>query len=142
VADVEGAVAFYVSATFRNAPSGIFIDLTPAQQANVAAFLRVVNAAENIRQVRKRVQFIRDHRSAGNTSLLTAAIADTQDAIGVLSAKNLNLAATNELADVKLTLQIGQANPDANRPAFMDHALVFLSLARGELFSANPDNQF
>jgi len=142
VPDVEGAVAFYVSPTFRSSPSAIFIDLTATQQANVAAFLRVLNAAENIRQVRKRVQFVRDHRSAGNTSLLTAAIADAQDAISVLSVKNLNLAATNELADVKLTLQIGQANPDANRPAFMDHALVFLNLAKGELFSANPDNQF
>jgi len=143
VADIESAVAFYVSPTFRSSPSNfIFIDLTATQQANVATFLRVINAAENIRQVRKRVQFVRDHRSAGNTSLLTAAIADAQDAISVLTAKNLNLAATNEMADVKLTLQIAQANPDANRPAFMDHALVYLSLARGELFSANPDNQF
>jgi len=31
---------------------------------------------------------------------------------------------------------------DADRPAFMDHANTFLNLVKGELFSANPDNQF
>src|SRR6185295_10654523 len=36
VADVEAAVAFYVSDTFRRSPSGFFIDLAPGQQGNVA----------------------------------------------------------------------------------------------------------
>jgi hypothetical protein len=31
---------------------------------------------------------------------------------------------------------------ELNRGGFMDHALTFLNLARGELFTANPDNQF
>jgi cytochrome c peroxidase len=142
VPDLEGALAFYTSTTFSTSPSGFVINLTLTEQANVAAFLRVLNAAENMREVRKRVQFVRDHRSSGNTSLLTAAIADSQDAIDVLSAKGLNAAAVSELRDIKQTLQIGQANADADRPAFMDHALTFLSLAKGELFSANPDNEF
>jgi hypothetical protein len=142
VPDLEGALAFYTSTTFSTSPSGFVINLTPTQQANVAAFLRVLNAAENIREVRKRVQFVRDHRSSGNTSLLTAAIADSQDAIDVLSAKGLNAAAVSELRDIKQTLQIAQANADADRPSFMDHALTFLALAKGELFSANPDNEF
>jgi hypothetical protein len=29
-----------------------------------------------------------------------------------------------------------------NRAAFMDHALTFLGLVKGELFTSNPDNQF
>jgi hypothetical protein len=70
------------------------------------------------------------------------AFADTQDAIDVLSQKGLNPAAVNELQDVKTTLSTAKANADANRPAFMDHALTFLTLVRGELFTANPDNQF
>ena len=101
-----------------------------------------MNAAENVRQIRKRAQFVRDHRSSGNSDLLKIAIADSQDAIDVLSQKGLNAAAVNELQDVKLTLSTALANPDANRPAFMDHAIVFLNLAKGELFSQNPDNQF
>jgi hypothetical protein len=43
---------------------------------------------------------------------------------------------------VKQTLQIAQGNADADRPSFMDHALTFLNLAKGQLFSANPDNDF
>ncbi len=143
-ADIEAAVAFYTSTIFRNSVSGrfFFINLDPTQQGDVASFLRVINAAENVRQVRKRVQFVHDNRSSGNTSLLTIAIADTQDAIDVLSQKSLNAAAVNELQDIKTTLNIAKANADADRPAFMDHALVYLGLVRGELFSANPDNQF
>jgi hypothetical protein len=34
------------------------------------------------------------------------------------------------------------ANGDGNRVPFMDHALVYLGLVKGELFSQNPDNQF
>jgi hypothetical protein len=142
VPDIETAVAFYASATFATSPDGFIINLTATQQANVAAFLRVVNAAENMRQVRKRVEFVRNNRSAGNTELLGIAIADTRDALDVLAAKNLNPAARNMLADVRGTLEIARANPDANRPSFMDHALVVLGLARGDLFTANPDNEF
>jgi hypothetical protein len=143
-ADIEAAIAFYMSDTFRTSPPGrfFFMNFDAGQQADVAAFLRIINAAENVRQVRKKVQFVRNNRSAGNTSLLTVAIADTQDAIDDLSQKGLNPAAVNELQDIKTTLNIARANPDANRPAFMDHALVFLNLVRGELFTANPDNQF
>ena len=143
-ADIEAAVAFYTSANFRSSPIGrfFFIDLTTTEQGDLASFLRVMNAAENVRQTRKRVQFVRDHRSTGNSDLLKVAIADTQDALDVLGQKGLNAAAVNELQDVKQTLVIALANPDANRAAFLDHALVFLNLAKTELFSANPDNQF
>jgi hypothetical protein len=145
VADIEAAINFYTTPTFRNSVSGrfFFVNLDdPAEQADVGAFLRVINAGENVRQIRKQVQFVRDHRSSGNTSLLTVAIANTQDAIDDLSPKGLNAAAVNELNDIKQTLQIAKANADANRPSFMDHALTYLNLVRGELFTANPDNQF
>lgn len=143
-ADIEAAIAFYMSDTFRASQVGrfFFMNFDAGQQADIGAFLRVINAAENVRQVRKKVQFVHDHRSSGNTSLLTVAIADTQDAIDVLSQKSLNPAAVNELRDIKTTLDIAKANADANRPAFMDHALTFLGLVRSELFTANPDNQF
>ncbi|QBQ54970.1 hypothetical protein [Nitrosococcus wardiae] len=56
---LEGAVAFYNSEAFNNSPSGqtlagldpngIGIQLNPEQVVAVAAFLRVINALENIR---------------------------------------------------------------------------------------------
>jgi hypothetical protein len=142
---IEDAVHFYTTDNFRfsSAGRGFFVNLTtPDQEADVASFLRVLNAAENVRQIRKRSQFVRDNRSDGNSDLLRIAIADSQDAIDDLATKGLNAAAVNELQDIKTTLNIALANPDANRPAFMDHALTYLSLVRNELFSANPDNQF
>ena len=143
-ADVEAAVAFYVSDLFRNSPPGQFIDieLDSDQQTAVANFLRVIGAAEKIRQLRKRVQFVHDHRSAGNTDILAVAIGDAQTAINVLTAKNLNPGARAELADVKTTLVIARANADADRPPFIDHALVYLGLARSDLFTAIPDDEF
>src|SRR5205814_7545024 len=73
---IEAAVEFYVSPEFQAAPDTIGVFMTPGDIQDVAAFLRTLNACENIRQVRKRVQFVRNNRSSGNTSLLTAAIAD------------------------------------------------------------------
>jgi mono/diheme cytochrome c family protein len=144
VADIEAAVAFYTSQTFRSSPIGrfFFVNLNTTEQADLASFLRVLNAAENVRQTRKRVQYVRDHRSNGNSDLLKVAIADTQDAIDVLSQKSLNAAAVNELQDVKLTLSIALANSDGSRVPYLDHALVYLGLVKAELFSQNPDNQF
>jgi cytochrome c peroxidase len=139
---IEAAVEFYVSPEFQAAPDTIGVFMTPGDIQDVAAFLRTINACENIRQVRKRVQFVRNNRSSGNTSLLTAAIADTQDAITDLQQRGLSPAAVNELEDIKSTLETARANADAARPPFMDHALTFLGLARGELIAFNPKNQF
>jgi len=141
-ATIEDAVAFYTSDTFRNAPNGLDIQLTQTEIDSIGAFLRVLNAGENIRQVRKRALFVENNRSDGNTNILTVAIADTQDALDVLTAKNLNPTARHDLATAKLTLQTAQANPDANRPAFIANALVWLDLAKTDLFTANPNNEF
>ena len=70
------------------------------------------------------------------------AIADTQDAIDDLSPKSLNPAAVQALQTIKLTLSTALANADADRPAFMDNALVWLDLAKRDLFSNNPNNEF
>jgi cytochrome c peroxidase len=139
---IEAAVNFYTTETFQLAIDGFEIILDDTQQADLAAFLRVVNAAENIRQVRKRVTFIKNNRSTGNTAQLTVALADTRDAIRVLREKSLNQGATNDLATVENILVTAQANPDSERPAFMDQAIIWLNLAKAELFTANPDNLF
>ena len=139
---IEQAVNFYTTDAFRTAPHGFDIQLTRTQVDQIGSFLRVMNAAENVRQVRKRSQFVRDNRSSGNTDLLTVAIADTQDAIDDLVPKNLNPAAVQALQTIKLTLSTAQANADADRPAFIDNALVWLNLAKQDLFSSNPNGEF
>jgi hypothetical protein len=146
-ATIEDAVQFYTTDAFNNSPDGggggFSFPFNATQVSQVADFLRVINAAENIRQVKKRVQFVHDHRSTtDNTSLITFALADTQDAINDLAAKSLNSNARTALASAKSTLQKAQAAQDDKRPALMTTALKSLATARSALFSANPDNQF
>jgi cytochrome c peroxidase len=142
---IEDAVAHYTTAAFANSPSSALvggINLTPAQVDDIANFLRELNALENIRQVRKRMTFVNDSRSDGNTAIVNFAIADTQDAINDLSQKSLNLAAQNDLANVKETLVITAAQPDANRPAYLANGFVYLDLAEAAILTSNPNNEF
>jgi hypothetical protein len=135
-ATIEDAVAFYVSPTFQNSPSSaLAINFNDDEQAQVAAFLRVVNASENIRQVRKRAAFVQRQRSAGNTAILTAAIADSHDAIAVLSAKKLNPAVQKQLREVEWILLIARLERDAHRPFAMVHAISLLDKAENGLFA-------
>lgn len=150
---IEGAVAFYVSPAFQTSPLGplLNIQLTQPDINDIGAFLRAVNAAENIRQVRKRVAHVRDVRSSGNTAVLTVAIADCQDALDDLlqrkagaqsTTTTLNPNAVQALQTIKLTLENARANADASRPDFMSNALVWLDIAKTDLFASNPNNDF
>jgi len=116
--------------------------LTTDQINDIAAFLRVINAAENLRQTRKRTLFVQNNRSEGNSDILKVAIADLQDAIDDLAPKALNPNAVQALRTAKQTLEIALANADSARPAFTSNALVWLDLARADLFTANPLNEF
>jgi cytochrome c peroxidase len=144
VSTIEDAVRFYDTPEFEQSPAAGFSNPNPTPQEvlDIAAYLRVINAAENGRQVRKRVQFVRDNRSAGNTAMLDLAIEDCDDAIKVLSERNLNSSAVAAIQNVRQTLIIAKANPDASRPAYLDHALVYLGLYKGFLFSSNPLDLF
>ncbi len=142
---IEQAVAFYSSDVFFFSPGRSItgpITLSEAQINDVAAFLRVVNAAENIRQTRKRTLFVQNNRSQGNSDMLKVAIADLQDAIDDLAPRGLDPTAVRALQTARQTLQIALANPDSGRAAFASHALVWLDLARADLFTANPLNEF
>jgi hypothetical protein len=118
------------------------IQLTQPDIDDIGAFLRVLNAAENIRQIRKRVTHVRNVRSSGNTAVLDVAIADTDDALEVLTRKNLNPNAVHALQTVRLTLVNGKAVSDSSRPSYMDSALTWLGIAKSDLFTSNPNNEF
>lgn len=140
---IEDAVGFYFSPTFQASPSSFFIfqQLSTDQQGDLAAFLRVVNSAANIDQVRKRVQYIHDVRSAGNTDLLNIAIADTRDALVDLSAKKLNPDVQKTLTDAQTRLKNAAKDADKNRPSAMTKVLALLDSARAALFTNTPPDQ-
>jgi hypothetical protein len=130
---------------FANSPAGVTfgpIILSASQIDDIANFLREVNALENIRQVRKRVLFVENNRSSGNTAILNFALADTNDALNDLTQKNLNANAIHDLQNVVQTIQIAIAQPDANRPGFLANASAFLDAADSALLVSNPNSEF
>ena len=145
-ATIEEAVRHYTTANFTNSGGGRTISgpitLSDDQIAKIGFFLREINAAENLRQIKKRVLFVRNNRTTGNTAILGFAIRDTQDALDDLTQKNLNAAVQHDLQTIKLTLSTAEATADANRPAIMDNAIVWIDLARSDLLSANPNSDF
>jgi hypothetical protein len=139
---IEDAVGFYFSPTFQASPSSFFIfnQLSSAQQADIAAFLRVVNAFANISQVRKRVAYIQSVRSDGNTDLLNVAISDTNDAENDLAQKDLNPDIQTQIGKAEKLLVKAQADSDANRPAEMKKILTLLDGISAALFTSTPPN--
>jgi hypothetical protein len=107
---IEGAVAFYNGEAFRNSPSGQFlagidpnkvaIRLDGTQVVAVAAFLRVINALENIRLGSVLLQDRLANpppRREDPIDLLRRARSETEDAIQVLVGGGLHPRAVSPL---------------------------------------------
>jgi hypothetical protein len=103
VETIEGAVAFYNGDAFNKSPSGLTlakidprgvgIRLDATQVVAVAAFLRVLNALENIRQS---IELLESSAVTGFADravaqeLLERAVSETQDSIKVLDGAGLH----------------------------------------------------
>lgn len=108
---IEGAVAFYNGDAFNNSPSGQFlastdpngvgIRLDGTQVVEVAAFLRVINALENIRQSIAQLEASLEQHAQEGRKLLKIAIADTKDSIMVLESGGLHPEAVAHLREAK-----------------------------------------
>jgi mono/diheme cytochrome c family protein len=136
---IEGAVAFFNGQTFNNSPSGRFlastdpngvgIRLDGTQIVAVAAFLRVINALENIRQS---IELLRTSEGLGFSKhaeaqrLLRRAASETKDSINVLAGGGLHPEAVAELERArKLTER-------AARSVFVQHERIREAIAAQE----------
>ncbi|MDH3636427.1 MAG: hypothetical protein OES20_17155 [Gammaproteobacteria bacterium] len=101
VETIEGSVAFYNGDAFTNSPAGQLlvnatgsaINLDATQVVAVAAFLRVINALENIRSsidLLERASEESDDDIEHSKPLLERAISETDDALQVLSGGGLH----------------------------------------------------
>jgi mono/diheme cytochrome c family protein len=147
VETIEGAVAFYNGDAFNNSPAGqlIFgatgsgINLDGTQVVEVAAFLRVINALENIRQsVELLDQFSRrDFETVKEGELLIdLAVAETKDSIGVLAGAGLHPEAVKHLKSAK-KLEKKAGRSLFFRKKYVDEAIEALKMARSELIETS-----
>ncbi len=111
---IEGAVAFYNGDAFnsspagrllaRNDPRGVGIKLDATQVVEVAAFLRVINALENIRECLSLLEASAKKgftERGGARRLLRQALTETEQAIQVLKGGGLHPEALAHLEEAK-----------------------------------------
>lgn len=112
VETIEGAIAFYNSDAFNNsaagqsirAETGSGIKLDAAQVVEVAAFLRIINTLENIRQSIRLLENAASEQSLAaeeRKELLLRAIAEIRDSAVVLQGGSLHPAAVRHLGEAK-----------------------------------------
>ncbi len=135
---LEGAIAHYPSPAFANSPTGNTIggiDLDASEIAAVAAFLRVLNALENIRSaddLASRALLAASFAEA--QELLALGMSESKDAEDVLHAALLHPKAQTLLGEARSLLACARANPDdGERAGLIGDARDRLSQARDEM---------
>ena len=143
VETIEGAVAFYNGDAFNNSPAGQLligatgsgINLDATQVVAVSAFLRVINALENIRSTDDLLQRSQHERRYHSGESLRIALAEIDDAISVLAGGGLHADAVNHLKKAhRFTRKAGHSF--FSRTKLTEWALDELERARGELIEA------
>jgi cytochrome c553 len=135
-ATIEEAVAFYNSEAFNNSPAGQVgaIALTDEQVRDIAAFLRVINALENVRQSEAHVRDSLARGRARGARALFLAGEEIQDAIDVLAAADLHADAVHDLRAAK-TSAAADGSSDRRWRRNLEQALAALQRARGRILA-------
>lgn len=145
---IEGAVAFFNGQAFNDSPAGGFlqstgssIDLDGTQVVAVAAFLRVINALENIRQADELLApvALKTHlKTAQAESMLDQAALEIEDGIMVLAAAGLHPQAVIYLQKAREFTRraAGRKTSKKSSSGFARQAIDQLTEARHELVEA------
>lgn len=142
VETIEGAVAFYNGDAFTDSPAGQLlvgatgsaINLDATQVVAVAAFLRVINALENIRATIELLDRARASAITADDSLLERAFHEAGDGKQVLSGGGLHPhAATLLVVAADLIRTARSADNTERRNGYIADALTALSTARNSL---------
>jgi hypothetical protein len=108
---IEGAVAFFNGDAFNNSPAGralaagdpngVGIKLDGTQIVAIAAFLRVINGLENIRESLAQLETSLEKRCGEAKEHLKHAVSETKDSIMVLEGGGLHPEAVAHLREAK-----------------------------------------
>jgi len=147
VETIEGAVGFYDGDTFNGSPAGQFlagatggpIELDATQIVAVAAFLRVINTLENIRESTNLVSRATAKTTARQrgTVLLTRAFHEIEDAIEVLTGGGLHPAAVGLLEKARSATDQARNSHGRARSRHAQDVVSNLERARSELVKAS-----
>ena len=145
VETIEGAVAFYNGDAFNNSPAGQLlvtatgsgINLDGTQVVEVAAFLRVINALENIRVSIERLEQGLERAREPAKEALRIAIAETDDSIAVLAGGGLHPDAVAHLRQAR-RLTERAADSLFRRDGLVRDAIAAQRRARAELVVEEP----
>jgi mono/diheme cytochrome c family protein len=140
VETIEGAVAFYNGQAFNGSPAGqalaaadpngVGIRLDATQVVAVAAFLRVINALDNIREAAAQIEASLQKRPRlPPADLLRRAAEETGDAIRVLEGGGLHPRAAGLLREARTLIE----DAACGRPTLARRALDTLKEARADL---------
>lgn len=136
VETIEAAVAFYNGDAFTNSPAGQLvvgatgsaINLEATQVVAVAAFLRVINALENIRVTMDLLNDVAqsaEQRTSRVDSLLLRALHENEDAAQVLSGGGLHADAVIHLRSAERSIeQARSAATDSDRQRYAREAVA------------------
>ncbi len=136
VQTVEESVDFYNSDAFAGSlAGGLAIHLETTEVEHVAAFLRVMNALENIRSASGVAQAALEETDRATAQRLAElASFDAQDGHQVLQERRLHRFAAFRLSRAFLRLQdAAHTNSKPQRDILVNRALIMMELARREL---------
>jgi hypothetical protein len=146
---IEDAITFYQSAQFLESRAARFFvvpQLTNDSIQNIGAFLRTINALMNIAQIRQRVLYLGSNATAGGTTIMNIAIRDAQDAIDDLTAPSMTSQSTANallaLRTVKQSLQVSLPFANDMPSTSMSQVATWLQIAKADLITNNPNNDF
>jgi hypothetical protein len=143
---VEDAVAFYKSKAFNDNPNNdrpieAEIKLSNKEVDDVANFMRVINALENIRSSKQFEERAKNGTSTNAVKILNVALYDIEDAIQVLDEKGLHPDAVADLEEaVDLTQAAVEADSNRARKSLIDDAIEELDSAKDEMCIPGSDN--
>jgi hypothetical protein len=141
---IEGAVAFYNSGAFNGSPgafglafipggSGPGIKLETTEVEAVAAFLRVINALENLRSVEDLLNRAKGAtNSAQAKELLSLGIAELDDATRVLAGGGLHPEAQQKLQHAVGLVEAAMKTP-GKKNGLIKQALALYAAAEADL---------
>lgn len=136
ISTIEGSVAFYNSQAFNDSPAGALsggIKLETTEVEAIAAFLRVINALENLRSAEdllNRAKGASNWRQA--KELLSLGIAELDDATRVLAGGGLHPEAQQKLQHAVALVEAAMKTP-GKKDGLIKRALQLYEAAEADL---------